>query len=45
MDEQVPSSQVSNSDDFLKFFGDPISFLRTSDDDLQNKSRALFRHR
>lgn len=42
MDEQVPSSQVSNSDDFLKFFGDPISFVRTSEDDLDNKSMAFF---
>ena len=42
MDEKVPSSQISNSDDFLKFFGDPISFLRTSDDDLRNKSTAFF---
>ncbi|WP_297802307.1 TonB-dependent receptor, partial [Arenimonas sp. GDDSR-1] len=42
MDEQVPSSQVSNSDDFLKFFDLPVSFLRTSEDDLDNKSMAFF---
>ena len=44
MDEQVPSHQEAYADDFLLFGGTPISFLRTIDDDLSNKSVAGFAH-
>ncbi len=42
--ENVPSHQEAYADDFLGFNGIPISFLRTIDDDLENKSLAAFAH-
>ncbi|MDY0021819.1 TonB-dependent receptor [Arenimonas caeni] len=44
MDEQVPSHQEAYADDFLVWGATPISFLRTIDDDLSNKSVAGFVH-
>jgi len=44
MNEQVPSHQEAYAHDFLRFGALPISFLRTIDDDLQNKSIAGFAH-
>lgn len=44
MDEKVPSHQEAYADDFLRFGALPISFLRTIDDDLHNKSIAGFAH-
>jgi iron complex outermembrane receptor protein len=40
--ENVPSHQVAYDDDFLLFFGFPLTFFRTIDDDLQTKSYAAF---
>lgn len=42
LDEHVPSHQEAYADDFLTFFGTPIDFTRTIDDDLENKSYAGF---
>ena len=42
LDEHVPSHQEAYADDFLTFFGLPIDFLRTIDDNLDNKSYAGF---
>lgn len=42
LDEHVPSHQEAYADDFLTFFGLPIDFLRTIDDNLDNKSYAAF---
>ncbi|OHE81863.1 MAG: TonB-dependent receptor [Lysobacterales bacterium GWF1_69_6] len=44
IDEQVPSHQEAYADDFLRFGALPISFLRTIDDDLSNKSVAGYAH-
>lgn len=44
MREDVPSHQEAYADDFLRFGATPISFLRTIDDDLENKSVAAFAH-
>ncbi len=44
MDEKVPSHQEAFANDFLAFGPLPISFLRTIDDDLSNKSYAAFAH-
>ncbi|MGD8359422.1 MAG: TonB-dependent receptor [Lysobacterales bacterium] len=40
--EKVPSHQEAYADDFLKYYGLPIAFLRTIDDDLQTTSYAAF---
>ena len=42
LDEHVPSHQEAYADSFLTFFGLPIDFLRTIDDNLDNKSYAAF---
>ncbi len=42
LNEHVPSHQEAYADDFLTFGGLPIDFLRTIDDDLDNKSYAVF---
>jgi iron complex outermembrane receptor protein len=44
MDEKVPSHQEAYADDFIRFAGTPIDFLRTIDDKLENKSWAGFAH-
>src|SRR5574337_730415 len=44
MDEKVPSHQEAYADDFIRFAGLPIDFLRTIDDKLENKSWAGFAH-
>jgi iron complex outermembrane receptor protein len=44
MREDVPSHQEAYADDFLRFGATPISFLRTIDDDLENRSVAAFAH-
>ncbi|MBN8715077.1 MAG: TonB-dependent receptor [Xanthomonadales bacterium] len=44
MDEKVPSHQESYADDFIRFATLPITFLRTIDDRLENKSWAGFAH-
>ena len=44
MDEKVPSHQEAYADDFIRFAGLPIDFLRTIDDKLENKSWAGFGH-
>lgn len=40
--ESVPSHQEAYAHDFLAFQGIPMTFLRTIDDDLDNKSVAAF---
>ena len=40
--ETVPSHQEAYANDFITFFGTPITFLRTIDDDLRTTSRAAF---
>jgi iron complex outermembrane recepter protein len=42
--EKVPSHQEAYADDFLALAGNPLSFLRTVDDDLKNRSYAAFTH-
>lgn len=42
LDESVPSHQEAYADDFLTFAGFPLTFLRTIDDNLDNKSYAGF---
>ncbi len=42
LDEKVPSHQEAYANDFLTFLGAPLTFLRTIDDDLENKSYAGF---
>ena len=42
LDEKVPSHQEAYADDYLRFLGAPMSFTRTIDDDLHNKSSAVF---
>jgi len=42
MKEDVPSYQEAYADDFLRFAGVPLDFLRTIDDDLETTSYALF---
>ncbi len=42
LNEKVPSHQEAYADDFLAFNGAPLDFLRTVDDDLRNKSYAVF---
>jgi iron complex outermembrane receptor protein len=42
LDEHVPSHQEAYADDFLTFLGLPVDFLRTIDDNLDNKSYAGF---
>ena len=42
LDEQLPSHQEAYADDYLLYFGTPISFLRTIDDDLDTTSYAVF---
>ncbi|MGA9333250.1 MAG: TonB-dependent receptor [Rudaea sp.] len=44
LDEKVPSHQEAYANDFLTFLGAPLTFLRTIDDDLENKSYAGFAH-
>ncbi|MEO5812838.1 MAG: TonB-dependent receptor [Rhodanobacter sp.] len=44
MDEKVPSHQEAYADDFIRFIGTPIDFLRTIDDKLENRSWAGFAH-
>jgi iron complex outermembrane recepter protein len=44
MNEDVPSHQEAYADDFLALAGAPLSFLRTIDDDLENRSYAAFAH-
>ncbi len=40
--ENVPSHQEAYADDFLRYAGVPLDFLRTIDDDLSTTSYALF---
>ncbi len=42
LQEDVPSHQEAYADDFLRFGGVPLDFLRTIDDDLETTSYALF---
>ena len=42
LQEDVPSHQEAYADDFLRFDGIPLDFLRTIDDDLETTSYALF---
>jgi iron complex outermembrane recepter protein len=42
--EKVPSHQEAYADDFLALAGTPLTFLRTVDDDLKNRSYAAFTH-
>jgi iron complex outermembrane receptor protein len=42
MKENVPSHQEAYADDFLLFYGIPIDFTRTIDDDLETTSYAAF---
>lgn len=42
--EKVPSHQEAYADDFLALAGTPLTFLRTVDDDLKNRSYAAFAH-
>lgn len=42
--EDVPSHQEAYADDFIRFAGIPIDFLRTIDDDLSTESYAAFGH-
>lgn len=42
--ENVPSHQEAYADDFIYFGGAPVDFLRTIDDDLENRSAAAFAH-
>jgi iron complex outermembrane receptor protein len=42
LNENVPSHQEAYADDFLRYFGAKMDFLRTIDDDLHNKSSAVF---
>lgn len=42
LNEHVPSHQEAYADDLLTFYGLPIDFLRTIDDNLVNKSYAAF---
>ncbi len=44
LDEKVPSHQEAYADDFIRFIGAPVDFLRTIDDKLENKSWAGFAH-
>ncbi|MBS0556882.1 MAG: TonB-dependent receptor [Proteobacteria bacterium] len=44
LDEKVPSHQEAYADDLLRYATIPITFLRTIDDNLQNKSWAGFAH-
>jgi iron complex outermembrane receptor protein len=44
LDEKVPSHQEAYADDFIRFLGAPVNFLRTIDDDLHTKSYAAFVH-
>jgi iron complex outermembrane receptor protein len=43
-DEKVPSHQEAYADDFIRFLGTPVTFLRTIDDDLHTRSYAAFGH-
>lgn len=42
LDEKVPSHQEAYANDFIRFLGTPVNFLRTIDDDLHTKSYAVF---
>ena len=42
LDEQVPSHQEAYANDFIRFLGQPVDFLRTIDDDLGTRSYAAF---
>ncbi len=42
LNEKVPSHQDAWADNFLLFFGVPITYMRTVDDDLNTKSYAAF---
>jgi len=42
LNEEVPSDQIAFADDFLQFFGSPVTFTRTIADDLETKSYAVF---
>ena len=42
LDEKVPSHQEAYADDFIRFLGIPVDFLRTIDDDLRTRSSAVF---
>jgi iron complex outermembrane receptor protein len=44
LDEKVPSHQEAYADDFIRFATIPVDFLRTIDDQLENKSWAGFGH-
>lgn len=44
LDERVPSHQEAYADDFIRFLGAPVDFLRTIDDDLHTRSYAAFAH-
>ena len=44
LDERVPSHQEAYADDFIRFLGAPVNFLRTIDDDLETRSYAAFAH-
>lgn len=42
LDEKVPSYQEAYADDFIRYFGAHVPFLRTIDDDLRTTSSAFF---
>lgn len=42
LDEKVPSHQEAYANDFIRFLGTPVNFLRTIDDDLHTRSYAVF---
>ena len=42
LNEEIPSHQEAYADDWLLFFGTPITALRTIDDDLETTSYAAF---
>src|SRR5690606_17582658 len=44
MQEELPSYQEAYASDFFGLAGEPISFLRTIDDDLETTSMAAFAH-
>lgn len=44
LDEKVPSHQEAYANDFIRFMGTKVDFLRTIDDNLHNRSMAGFAH-
>lgn len=44
LSEDMPSHQEAYADDFIRFIGTPVDFLRTIDDDLETTSYAVFGH-